>query len=79
MFDNLTDGGLVLVIHFTGATVDANGDGTATVLPLGLANRIDRCSRRSNRKIVYSKCRWKLSFDPAPNYNGPIPTVGYDL
>ncbi|PQJ21313.1 cadherin-like domain-containing protein [Nonlabens xylanidelens] len=77
MFDNLTDADSSSHT-LTGATVDANGDGTATVLPLGVATALTDAAGDPIGDITVN-ADGSFEFDPAPNYNGPVPTVGYDI
>ncbi|PQJ20968.1 beta strand repeat-containing protein [Nonlabens xylanidelens] len=77
LFDNLTDADSSSHT-LTGATVDANGDGTATVLPLGVATALTDAAGNPIGDITVN-ADGSFEFDPAPNYNGPVPTVGYDI
>ncbi|WP_146080453.1 Ig-like domain-containing protein, partial [Nonlabens xylanidelens] len=77
LFDNLTDADSSSHT-LTGATVDANGDGTATVLPLGVATALTDAAGDPIGDITVN-ADGTFEFDPAPNYNGPVPTVGYDI
>ncbi|WP_299015525.1 Ig-like domain-containing protein, partial [uncultured Polaribacter sp.] len=76
LFANLTDADST-DHSITGATVDANGDGTATPLTLGTATSITDGSEAIGSLTVNAD--GTFSFVPASNYNGPVPVVNYDL
>ncbi|MCG8734550.1 Ig-like domain-containing protein, partial [Tenacibaculum finnmarkense] len=77
LFDNLTDADSSNHT-ITGATVDVNGDGIPTALVLGTSTEI-----KDNSGIVIGDITVNsdgtFEFTPAENYNGAVPTIGYDI
>ncbi|MCD8445709.1 cadherin-like domain-containing protein, partial [Tenacibaculum finnmarkense] len=77
LFDNLTDADSSNHT-ITGATVDTNGDGIPTALVLGTSTEI-----KDNSGIVIGDITVNsdgtFEFTPAENYNGAVPTIGYDI
>ncbi|MCG8814125.1 tandem-95 repeat protein, partial [Tenacibaculum finnmarkense] len=77
LFDNLTDADSPNHT-ITGAKVDVNGDGTPTALVLGTSTEI-----KNNSGIVIGDIKVNsngtFEFTPATNYNGAVPTIGYDI
>ncbi|MCG8808475.1 cadherin-like domain-containing protein, partial [Tenacibaculum finnmarkense] len=77
LFDNLMDDDSSNH-SITGAKVDTNGDGTPTALVLGTSTEI-----KDNSGIVIGDIKVNsdgtFEFTPAENYNGAVPTIGYDI
>ncbi|MCB1382271.1 MAG: tandem-95 repeat protein [Notoacmeibacter sp.] len=74
--DTDPDAGQTLTV--TGATVDANGDGTPDILALGTVTPIIDNSGNPIGNLTLNS-DGNFTFDPALNYNGPVPQVAYSI
>ncbi|CAM1348938.1 hypothetical protein TCRASSO_50520 [Tenacibaculum crassostreae] len=63
-------------VSVSSAAVDVDGDGTPDALPLGVATAIVDGSGNPIGTITLNS-DGTFSFTPAPNYNGPVPTIEY--
>ena len=77
LFDNLTDNDSNSH-SITSATVDIDGDGNDDLLALGTPTQLFD-SNGTLIGILTVDSNGSYSFAPAPNYNGIVPTVTYDL
>uniref|UniRef100_UPI0026060713 cadherin-like domain-containing protein n=1 Tax=uncultured Algibacter sp. TaxID=298659 RepID=UPI0026060713 len=77
LFANLTDADSA--DHtITGATVDTDGDGNPEALVLGTPTTINNNTGDPIGDITVN-ADGTFIFTPASNYNGPVPTIGYDI
>jgi len=70
---------MVMVFRkLTGATVDTNGDGVSEALQLGVSTSIADNGGNPIGDIIINP-DGTYTFTPAPGYNGPVPTIVYDI
>ncbi|MDN3454759.1 Ig-like domain-containing protein, partial [Psychrobacter sp. APC 3350] len=75
---NDTDGDGNNTLTVDSATVDVDGSGTPVTLVLGTATAIADVNGNAIGDLTLN-ADGSYSFDPAPNFNGTVPQVGYTV
>ena len=66
------------VLSVSAATIDTNGDGNADALSLGTLTTITNAANVTIGTITVNT-NGSYTFNPASNYNGPVPTLTYTV